>query len=420
MSILVQSFVWQRSFASSAMKVIAVKLADHADDMGRGIWPSLESLVQETDCSKATVQRALKKFVEMGLLILVKEGGRGPNSTNRYDMDLDVLMRIPLHDVAQYRQEKGSGLANKKGVMVTPLEADKGVTVQQKGCHGDAKGCHGDTQTISNHKDNHHSHAKAREDDAGASQREVDSDFDKKKSEVMVGELFKKHPNAKGLPKEVWIKEWKKLNWQEQQLAFARFDSWVAMLQGKGMRVVPTAGVYFKEKLFLEVDTAKKTSVAGIPLAIFGSAWFAHRLWQLKFGKRGEWRPRTAFQKMQYAENAELFDGDVEAAKWQCLTNFPPRLMDEKQLYCDWQSFVTIAVGSAQWDAWNAWHEANGYPPLEPRRGCDWLWVPVIDPTGMSLEELTTSTSHVEPEPEPAPNGEAEDLKKQKSNEVAA
>lgn len=74
---------WERNFGSPQRKVIAMRLADHADSDGRGIWPSVERTAAECCLSVRTVQRVLKTFVEEGLLKVVHEGGKGRFDTRR-------------------------------------------------------------------------------------------------------------------------------------------------------------------------------------------------------------------------------------------------------------------------------------------------------------------------------------------------
>ena len=88
--------VWKRDFGNATRKVIAARLADHADDEGRGIWPSVDRVAAQCNSSCRTVQRTLAAFVTEGILKVVSEGGRGPGSTTRYDFDMAVIRSLPL------------------------------------------------------------------------------------------------------------------------------------------------------------------------------------------------------------------------------------------------------------------------------------------------------------------------------------
>lgn len=89
------SLVWKRQFGSMTRKLIAARLADHADDEGRGIWPSDERITAQCDTSVRTVQRTLADFVKEGLLKAIREGGKGRFDTGRYDFEMDILKSIP-------------------------------------------------------------------------------------------------------------------------------------------------------------------------------------------------------------------------------------------------------------------------------------------------------------------------------------
>lgn len=132
--------VWKRTFGDKSKKAVAARLADHADEHGRGIWPSVERVAAQTELSERTVQRVLDSFVQDGILIIIDEGGRGPGSTRRYDFDMDILEALPM-------AEWGRSKAAKKGDTVSPLANSKGDTVTDKGDTSDTEGCHGDTQT---------------------------------------------------------------------------------------------------------------------------------------------------------------------------------------------------------------------------------------------------------------------------------
>jgi len=222
--------VFAKRFGSCTRKAIAVKLADHADDDGKGIWPSLARLAASCDVSESTARRTLAEFVSEGLLKLVKEGGNGPGSTNRYDFDLTVLDTMPgALEVAQTRQEKG--------VTVTPLENAKGVTDDNKGVTDDAEGCHGDTQTIKEPSDNHHSQprASATVSPAGGEREVIEELEDQKKPEQRLElawwKLINGWPNLSGFPSEKGKRVFAAMSDENRATAVAKRDAWLAMLK---------------------------------------------------------------------------------------------------------------------------------------------------------------------------------------------
>lgn len=96
MSIRLMSIVWDIPWPSQSALLIALKLADYANDDGTSVHPARETLAKHAQTSLATVKRILAGFRDVGLLKVVKEGGKGPRSTTKYDLDVRMLMR--LHD----------------------------------------------------------------------------------------------------------------------------------------------------------------------------------------------------------------------------------------------------------------------------------------------------------------------------------
>jgi hypothetical protein len=111
MSWQIVSKVYNAKLGGGTRKAIAVKLADWADHDGCRIYPSVQRIADETDTSVRTVQYTLRAFVTEGLLIKVREGGKGPGSTSEYLFDLKALAALP-----RSRQDAG-----KKGATAAPL-----------------------------------------------------------------------------------------------------------------------------------------------------------------------------------------------------------------------------------------------------------------------------------------------------------
>ena len=95
MSWQVVSEVYQAKLGSPTRQAIAAKMADWADEDGCRIYPSVQRIADETETSVRTVQYTLQAFVTEGLLIKVREGGKGPRSTSEYRFDLRALAEPP-------------------------------------------------------------------------------------------------------------------------------------------------------------------------------------------------------------------------------------------------------------------------------------------------------------------------------------
>lgn len=96
MSIRLMSIVWDIPWPSQSALLIALKLADYANDEGGSIHPARETLSKHAQTSLATTKRVLAAFRDVGLLRVVSEGGKGRGKTTKYEFDLKQLMR--LHD----------------------------------------------------------------------------------------------------------------------------------------------------------------------------------------------------------------------------------------------------------------------------------------------------------------------------------
>ena len=144
------TIAWKRKFGSKARKTVAIRLADHADEDGCGIWPSVERVAAQCELSARTVQRALKDFVAEGLLIVVIEGGHGRHSATRYDFDMARLKALPEVVWGEKRtveiDEIFDEIDETKGDTMSPLEGFKGDIGDAKGDIGDAKGDIGDAK----------------------------------------------------------------------------------------------------------------------------------------------------------------------------------------------------------------------------------------------------------------------------------
>lgn len=95
MSNKIQADMWNVQFPTVAQKIVAVKLADLASDNGKGIWPSMDFLVFQSNMNRRSVQRVMRQFEEVGLIMRKagEAGGRG-GSNNWWDMDVEMLDKL--------------------------------------------------------------------------------------------------------------------------------------------------------------------------------------------------------------------------------------------------------------------------------------------------------------------------------------
>lgn len=85
MSVRMMSMVWQHYRGSGGEMLLALALADHADETGAQIFRGVEGLAEKTRQSVRAVQRQLRVMEEAGWLICVErsDGGRRKHSVYR-------------------------------------------------------------------------------------------------------------------------------------------------------------------------------------------------------------------------------------------------------------------------------------------------------------------------------------------------
>lgn len=87
--------VWERSDLSQSQTLVALALADHANDLGL-CWPSIERIALKARISQRQVQRIIKQLESLGI-VTINRGGRGAKSTNQFRFSIkgDTVSPIP-------------------------------------------------------------------------------------------------------------------------------------------------------------------------------------------------------------------------------------------------------------------------------------------------------------------------------------
>lgn len=94
MSVRAMAVVWTWPLPSTE-KLLALALADFADDAGGSIYPAVETMAAKTGQSDRNVRRLLRKLEARGLLVVELPGGgrssrTGRGWTTRYRLVLSV------------------------------------------------------------------------------------------------------------------------------------------------------------------------------------------------------------------------------------------------------------------------------------------------------------------------------------------
>src|SRR5262245_43665467 len=92
-SITLMGLCWRIEWPTVPMRLIALKLADCANDDGENIYPSVDRIERETGLATSTIRRELAAMEEAGLLAVIEErhGNKWGRSTTIRRFDTELL-----------------------------------------------------------------------------------------------------------------------------------------------------------------------------------------------------------------------------------------------------------------------------------------------------------------------------------------
>lgn len=138
MSVGVMSLIWTRAIPTNP-KIVLLKLADHANDDGRNVYPSIERIAAECSLSERTVQRIMAELRKAGVVVVEREGGKGRGDPTLYRIDLEAVPA--LYGVAWSKGDTVTPLTEKKGDSHDTPAGDRVTATTVKGDSHDTKGC---------------------------------------------------------------------------------------------------------------------------------------------------------------------------------------------------------------------------------------------------------------------------------------
>ena len=146
------SMIWEIEFPTQSQLLIALKLADFANDDGGSVYPSRDRLSRNAQCSETTVKVVLRSFREIGLLHVVREGGKGPRSTTEYVWNVGLVEALVqgLCTIEGGGEEVEIKWAD-KGAEFDPLEELRGRSDPLRGRPDANKGAASRPQPFTNH-----------------------------------------------------------------------------------------------------------------------------------------------------------------------------------------------------------------------------------------------------------------------------
>ncbi|MBX9456144.1 MAG: helix-turn-helix domain-containing protein [Rhizobium sp.] len=388
MSIECSNVVWSRNFNGSSRKMVAVKLADHADDEGRGIWPSVEKIAAKCDLSCRTVQRVLSDFVREGILKVVSEGGNGPRDTRRYDFDLAVVRALPLAVApADSRAESRAVKPENKGDTVSPLAETMGDTDGAKGDIDDKMG-----DTVSPKPSITIIEPSLERESASEDEAREESG---KTGERAFKRTFALWPTFVSDSEPAARKAWDGLATEERSQAIERQADYVASVRTSGRSKFCTFGVYLAEKRWEKLAPKVGSDVGPKPAAPFGKAWVAAFL-RIVTTRAGPLPALSPFDQRRVEA-----DPDLELALrrerqithgWPAASRMLEKLREHRPAFVDpavgrlGTDFQQVRRGSAVDRAWDRLAAARGIPWL-PEHRPDWIWLPALPGGAEALSE---------------------------------
>ncbi len=278
MSVYLMSRLFKHRMGHPNRKLLAIRMADHANDDGRGIWPSVETLAEQTELSVRTVQRIISDFLSEGILVLRHKASGRPGETNRYDFDLDVLFRAP----------EAAETAPETGVSVSPVGDVTGDSGEGDGCQPVADGCHPDTRTVMEPSRNLQEREAREREDLGSEDdpKLLEARFDA----LMIGRNGNSWPGALQKSKRWAFEQFVKLSPDERKRAEEKRDVYLARCPKvqhgprKGLPDAAFLGIYLRDKLFdvLEAMDSRQAATGGgagdagrITVPVLGPVWAA-------------------------------------------------------------------------------------------------------------------------------------------------
>ena len=129
------SMVFDRYPAGGGGMLLALAIADHANDDGGNIYPSIAFLAGKTRQSERTIQYQLRSMEANGWLVLINAGNGGRNQRRQYQISTDWIKGAEIAPVVKGATD------DIKGADIAPLEVVKGATDGVKGAIHDSKGC---------------------------------------------------------------------------------------------------------------------------------------------------------------------------------------------------------------------------------------------------------------------------------------
>lgn len=400
------SQLFEAQLGSASRKMLAVRLADFADDKGKGIWPTVARLSRETELSERQVQRILSEFVDEGLLVVRSKGGGKHGAGTRYDFDMAAIARL---EASKEEPEQTPEKAADDGCHGVTRDTESPVTSEiATGDSVSPQGCHHVTQTVIE---------PPLEPSIGREgAREAVSEESQTETPQSIERSFRRWmptwPTFVGDSVDAARAAWGALTAEERSAAEARTGDYLEAAKAGGRKTICSMAVYLREKRWEKLPAKAATPQGPTFAAPFGKLWMATRfadLFRKPYGQGLELNPferRLADKVLKLIEvggeppadltNMErqmLADGDpvrylmrdkVLRLGWPMVNQMQERARDGKGYACPpelmpfAEAFQQVKRDGELFAAWRSEHGRRGWPFLQEGRLPDWIWFPPL------------------------------------------
>lgn len=141
-------WVWQKTIGSGTVKMVLLALADHANEF-HTCFPSLDTLVKETEFSISTVRRAIETLVDdLGLVAIERESSQHRSTLYRLVVDSEFIPTTE-RNIREWKRRSGCS----QGTGSLTLDRDQGAQCEPQTVHSERQTVHSEHLTTTNHQE---------------------------------------------------------------------------------------------------------------------------------------------------------------------------------------------------------------------------------------------------------------------------
>lgn len=113
--------VSRKKWGGQTKRLLALTMADKANDDGSGVYASVKTLARDSEISEATARRAIKEFIDAGVIVKTGERECLNGHTNIYCLQASVIEAMA--DLKPPQKASVKGAASRQG-----SQADRGLS----------------------------------------------------------------------------------------------------------------------------------------------------------------------------------------------------------------------------------------------------------------------------------------------------